>query len=46
MATPAELGFRMPAEWEPQEAVWFTWPHPETESFPCAYDRIPRAMGA
>ena len=29
MATPAELGFRMPAEWEPQEAVWLTWPHPE-----------------
>jgi len=26
-ATPASLGFRMPAEWEPQEAVWFSWPH-------------------
>ncbi|MFC1467489.1 agmatine/peptidylarginine deiminase [Verrucomicrobiota bacterium] len=23
---PAELGFRMPAEWEPQEAVWLSWP--------------------
>ncbi len=21
-ATPSALGFRMPAEWEPQEAVW------------------------
>lgn len=25
--TPAALGFRMPAEWEPQAAVWFSWPH-------------------
>ncbi|MFA5057406.1 MAG: agmatine deiminase family protein [Opitutaceae bacterium] len=24
---PARLGFRMPAEWEPQEAVWLSWPH-------------------
>lgn len=26
-ATPAALGFRMPAEWEPQAAVWLSWPH-------------------
>ena len=28
--TPASLGFRMPAEWEPQTAVWLQWPgqHP------------------
>jgi agmatine deiminase len=25
--TPAAQGFRMPAEWEPQTAVWFSWPH-------------------
>ncbi len=25
--TPAALGFRMPAEWEPQTAVWLSWPH-------------------
>lgn len=43
--TPAELGFRMPAEWEPQEAVWFSWPHPGCGSFPNAYERIPAAMG-
>ena len=24
---PAALGFRMPAEWEPQAAVWLSWPH-------------------
>jgi agmatine deiminase len=28
---PADLGFRMPAEWEPHSATWLTWPHnPET----------------
>jgi agmatine deiminase len=26
-STPARLGYQMPAEWEPQEAVWLTWPH-------------------
>ncbi len=36
----------MPAEWEPQEAVWFSWPNPGGISFPGAYDRIPPAMGA
>ena len=25
--TPAELGFSMPAEWEPHEATWLGWPH-------------------
>ncbi len=24
---PALLGYRMPAEWEPHEAVWLGWPH-------------------
>jgi len=46
MEYPADLGFRMPAEWEPHEAVWFSWPHPEGISFPGAYDLIPPAMGA
>lgn len=26
-ATPAELGFTMPAEWEKHEATWLGWPH-------------------
>ena len=24
---PADMGFRMPAEWEPQSGTWLTWPH-------------------
>ena len=24
--TPASLGYKMPAEWEPHEATWLTWP--------------------
>jgi len=27
--TPKSLGYHMPAEWEPQEAIWLTWPHNE-----------------
>lgn len=29
--TPAELGFTMPAEWEPHEATWLAWPHHPTD---------------
>jgi agmatine deiminase len=25
--TPAALGYRMPAEWEPHVATWIAWPH-------------------
>jgi len=28
-STPRSLGYRMPAEWEPQEAIWLAWPHNE-----------------
>jgi len=30
---PADLGFRMPAEWEPHTATWLTWPH-NSETWP------------
>ena len=30
-ATPAALGFSMPAEWEPHEATWLGWPHNPTD---------------
>lgn len=32
-STPFELGYRMPAEWEPHEATWLSWPHNE-ETWP------------
>lgn len=35
---PASLGFRMPAEWEPHQATWLSWPHNE-ETWP---DELPR----
>ncbi len=38
--TPAALGYRMPAEWEPHSATWLSWPRRETISFPDAYDRV------
>ncbi|MCL4179634.1 MAG: agmatine deiminase family protein [Verrucomicrobia bacterium] len=31
MSTPAELGYRMPAEWERHEATWLGWPHNATD---------------
>jgi agmatine deiminase len=38
--TPAALGFRMPAEWERQEAVWLSWPH-NRETWPGSFRAIP-----
>jgi agmatine deiminase len=29
--TPAALGYRMPAEWEPHAATWLAWPHERTD---------------
>ena len=31
MKTPAELGYRQPAEWERHEATWLGWPHNLTD---------------
>ncbi len=39
-ATPAALGYRMPAEWEPHSATWLSWPRREGISFPDSYDRV------
>jgi agmatine deiminase len=38
--TPDELGFHMPAEWEPHTATWLSWPRREGISFPGAFDRV------
>jgi agmatine deiminase len=50
--TPAELGFRMPAEWEPHEATWIAWPHHHADwpgkfaPIPWVYAEIVRALSA
>jgi len=41
--TPAALGFRMPAEWERQEAVWLSWPH-RRATWPGNFRPIPRVF--
>jgi agmatine deiminase len=38
--TPRQLGFRMPAEWEPHEATWLAWPHNPTD-WPGKFQAIP-----
>ena len=38
--TPASLGYRMPAEWEPHVATWLSWPH-NRDSWPGAFETIP-----
>lgn len=42
--TPAKLGYRMPAEWEPHKATWLSWPHKEGISFPDSYHQIPPVL--
>ena len=50
--TPAELGFRLPAEWEPHEATWIGWPHNRTDwpgkfaAIPWVYGEIARKISA
>lgn len=41
--TPAALGFRMPAEWAPQTAVWLSWPH-KRASWPGQFRPVPYAF--
>src|SRR5436190_9650284 len=40
LESPAALGYRMPAEWEPHEATWLSWPRREGISFPDSYDKV------
>jgi agmatine deiminase len=44
--TPAKLGYRMPAEWEPHAATWLSWPRREGISFPGSFDRVLPALRA
>jgi agmatine deiminase len=38
--TPAELGYHMPAEWEPHRGTWLSWPHKEA-SWPGRFAPVP-----
>ncbi len=44
--TPAALGYRMPAEWEPHAATWLSWPRRDGISFPESFDRVIPALRA
>src|ERR1051326_1904878 len=39
-ASPAALGYRMPAEWEPHAATWLAWPHYHGD-WPGKFEPIP-----
>src|SRR5882724_2745954 len=43
-ATPAELGYSMPAEWEKHEATWLGWPH-NASDWPGKFENIPWVYG-
>jgi agmatine deiminase len=38
--TPHQLGYRMPAEWEPHGATWLAWPH-NPDDWPGKFQTIP-----
>src|SRR3954471_19561234 len=40
LKTPSELGYRMPAEWEPHRGTWLSWPHKEA-SWPGKFGPVP-----
>jgi agmatine deiminase len=42
--TPAAAGYRLPAEWEPHEATWISWPH-NTTDWPGKFPPIPWVYG-
>src|SRR5436190_15932689 len=39
-SVPAELGYHMPAEWEPHAATWIAWPHCR-DDWPGKFSSIP-----
>ena len=43
--TPRELGYRMPAEWQPHAATWLSWPRPDGVSFPNRYEEVLPTLG-
>jgi agmatine deiminase len=43
ISSPIDLGYRMPAEWEPHEATWLGWPR-ELSDWPGKFAPIPWAF--
>lgn len=41
MNSPRSLGYRLPAEWEPQQGVWLSWPV-NRETWPHCWETIQR----
>ena len=39
----SNLGYRMPAEWEKQEAIWITWPY-NKKDWPDLFESIPKKV--
>jgi agmatine deiminase len=44
-ASPAALGYRMPAEWAPHRGTWLSWPHKEA-SWPGKFGSVPGVFAA
>jgi agmatine deiminase len=42
---PSSRGYRLPAEWEPHEATWLSWPH-NRDSWPGVFAGVEPAMAA
>jgi agmatine deiminase len=40
ISTPAQLGYRWPAEWEPQASVWLSWPR-NPNTWPGHFEPVP-----
>lgn len=38
--TPVQLGYRLPAEWEPHAATWIAWPH-QQDDWPGKFAPVP-----
>jgi agmatine deiminase len=44
-SSPASLGYRWPAEWEPHRATWLSWPH-NVETWPDALPAVRATFAA
>ena len=41
--TPSALGYHMPAEWEPHQGTWISWPH-NRDTWPGKFDPVEPVM--